>query len=43
MTGSRSRGHETFIADNGAFEIRHLKTDKIELAKPGADGRGVWS
>jgi hypothetical protein len=43
----RSKGHLTYIRENGAFEIRirnaPLGIDEIEIAKPGADGRGVWN
>ena len=39
----RSRGHETFIAPNGAIEIRESTTDKVVFTKAGADGKGVWS
>ena len=44
----RSRGHSTFIASNGAMEIRRSRrTGRQEdeesfVSKPGADGRGVW-
>lgn len=38
-----SRKHETFIRENGAFEIREHKTGLVVVALPGADGRGVWS
>jgi hypothetical protein len=37
----RSRRHNTFIATNGALEIRTVD-DEILLTKPGADGRFVW-
>jgi hypothetical protein len=43
VTSYRSRRHETFIAENGAFEIRDVRTGEIVLHKPGADGKGVWS
>lgn len=43
VTSYRSRKHETFIASNGAFEIRNVDTGAIEIAKPGTDGKGVWS
>ena len=42
VTSYRSRKHETFIANNGAFEIRNVDTGATEIAKPGADGKGVW-
>lgn len=38
----RSRGHETFLAANGAIEIRESTNDKVVFTKAGADGRGVW-
>jgi len=41
VTSYRSVAHETLIAPNGAFEIRNVKTDTIEISKPGADGKGV--
>jgi hypothetical protein len=43
MTSYRSRGHETFVAKNGAFEIRDVQTGEVVLHKPGSDGKGVWS
>jgi len=43
VTSYRHRGHETFIAENGAFEIRSVKGDEVLIEKPGADGKGVWS
>ena len=42
ITSYRSRRHETFIRANGAFEIRDVLTNEVLLAKPGADGTGVW-
>lgn len=39
----RSRRHETFVRDNGAFEIRDVRTEVVLVAKPGFDGKGVWS
>ena len=44
VTRFRSRGHNTFIAQNGAFEIQELGSDpaKILFSKRGADGKGVW-
>ena len=43
VTSYRSRGHETFIAENGAFQIRNIKSGQVELEKVGSDGNGVWS
>lgn len=43
VTSYRSRGHETFIAKNGAFEIRDLRTGEVVLHKSGSDGKEVWS
>ncbi len=36
----RSRGHHTFVRDNGAIEIRDLQSNKL-FHKLGADGCGV--
>jgi hypothetical protein len=38
----RQRGHNTFVADNGAIEIRKADTNEVLLIKAGADGRSVW-
>ena len=38
----RSLGHNTFIAINGAIEIRTL-SDAPVLSKPGADGQGAFA
>lgn len=43
VTSYRHRRHETFIAENGAFEIRSVDTGDVAITKPGADGKGVWS
>jgi hypothetical protein len=43
VTSYRSRGHETFVAESGAFEIRDLRTGEVVLHKLGSDGKGVWS
>jgi hypothetical protein len=38
----RQRGHATYFRENGAFEIKIVKTKEVFFQKPGADGRGVW-
>jgi len=38
----RSRGHYTYIATNGAIEIREVHGGGLLLTKPGANGLGVW-
>ncbi|MEP6863178.1 MAG: hypothetical protein ABJE66_21315 [Deltaproteobacteria bacterium] len=43
VTSYRSRKHETFVRENGAFEIRDLITGEIFVSKAGSDGKGVWS
>jgi|SRR5580693_8254735 hypothetical protein len=43
VTSYTSKGHETFIRENGAFEIRDRFTGEVFFSKPGSDGRGVWS
>jgi hypothetical protein len=43
VTAYRSRGHETFISKNGAFEIRDFRNGEIVIEKPGSDGKGIWS
>lgn len=37
----RNRGHNTFIRNNGAIEIRVYATDQIVFSKLGANGAGV--
>lgn len=37
----RSRRHNTYIGENGSVEIVTL-SGRIEVQKPGLDGRGVW-
>ena len=36
----RSRGHNTFIQDNGAIKIQEI-SGKLVFAKAGADGRSI--
>jgi hypothetical protein len=43
VTSYRSRGHETFIGSNGAFEIRDVATNEVVVEKVGSDGKAVWS
>lgn len=38
----RSLKHNTYIGENGAIEIRPAPDGEVILAKPGADGKGVW-
>jgi hypothetical protein len=38
----RSRKHNTYIGENGAVEISCAPETEVLLAKPGADGKGVW-
>lgn len=42
VTRYRSSGHNTFLGSNGAIEIRRIRGGHVDLAKHGADGRGVW-
>lgn len=41
VTRFRSRRHNTYIGENGSVEIVTL-SGRIEVQKPGLDGRGVW-
>jgi hypothetical protein len=34
--------HDTFIASNGAIEVRIITTGAVQFAKTGANGKGVW-
>ena len=34
--------HDTFVASNGAIEVRIIATGAVHFAKLGADGKGVW-
>jgi hypothetical protein len=36
-----SRGHDTFVRDNGAIVIRSRRSKQVLLRKAGADGREV--
>lgn len=36
-----SIGHDTYIRDNGAIEIRERRTRKVLIRKSGTDGREV--
>jgi hypothetical protein len=40
VTRYRSRGHNTYIRENGAIEIQDINGATL-FEKPGADGRGV--
>lgn len=37
----RNRRHSTYIGENGSVEIVTL-SGRVEVKKPGHDGRGVW-
>jgi hypothetical protein len=34
--------HDTFIASNGAIEVRIIAAGAVDFAKAGANGKGVW-
>lgn len=42
VTRMRARGHNVFIAANGAIEIRLTESEALVLSKAGSDGRKVW-
>ena len=37
----RNKGHNTYIADNGAIQIKDIRKRQILLDKPGADGKRI--
>jgi len=42
VTRWRSKGHNTYIRENGAVEIVSVREGEIVFHAPGRDGRGVW-
>ena len=34
--------HDTYIASNGAIEIRVISTGAVDFTKAGSNGKGVW-
>ena len=42
VTRWRSKGHNTYIRENGAMEIVTVREGEIVFRAPGRDGRGVW-
>ena len=38
----RSFGHNTYIASNGAIEVKVVATNEVDFTKPAANGKGVW-
>jgi hypothetical protein len=38
----RSLRHNTYLGENGALGISSAPEGEVVLAKPGADGKGVW-
>lgn len=42
VTRWRSKGHNTYIRENGAIEIVTLPKGESVFHAPGRDGRGVW-
>lgn len=42
VTRWRSKGHNTYIRENGAIEIATVPQGEPVFRAPGLDGRGVW-
>jgi hypothetical protein len=42
VTRMRTRGHNVFIADNGAIEIREIVSGVVQFSMAGSDGKEVW-
>jgi hypothetical protein len=42
VTRWRSKGHNTYIRENGAIEIATVPKGELVFQAPGRDGRGVW-
>lgn len=38
----RSFGHNTYIAKNGAVEVKIIPTNEVDFVRLGANGKGVW-
>ena len=34
--------HDTFIASNGAIEVKVIATGEVHFEKLGSNGKGVW-
>jgi hypothetical protein len=34
--------HDTYIASNGAIEVKIIASNVVDFTKPGANGKGVW-
>jgi hypothetical protein len=43
VTRMRTRGHNVFIADNGAIEVWEVLTGVVQFSMPGSDGMEVWN